>query len=57
MIRLLNGPIDAGKMTVGRKLAADLEQAVRVEVDDLHGFLTDVPLEESIPISLENAVS
>jgi chloramphenicol 3-O-phosphotransferase len=57
MILLLNGPINAGKTTVGRELGARLERAAHVEVDDLHGFLVDVPLAEAVPISLENAVS
>lgn len=57
MILFLNGPINAGKTTVGRELTARLERAAHVEVDDLHGFLTDVPLAEAVPISLENAVS
>jgi adenylate kinase family enzyme len=57
MIILLNGPINAGKTTVGRELAKAFEDGAHVELDDLHGFLTDTPLEAAIPITLENAVS
>lgn len=55
MIVLLNGPINAGKTTVGRLLAEEFADGAHVEGDDLHGFLPDTPLEAAIPIVLEMA--
>jgi hypothetical protein len=57
VIILINGPINAGKTTVGRQLAAMLPQAAHVEVDSLREFVAFLPLAEAIPVSLENAAA
>ena len=57
MIILLNGSINSGKTTVGRRLAALLPRAAHVEVDALREFVARLPLDEAIPVSLENAAS
>lgn len=57
MIIWINGPINAGKSTIARILARKLPKAAHIEVDDLHGFIEWMPLEEAIPICLENAVA
>ncbi len=57
MIILINGPINSGKSTIGRLLATLLPRTAHVEVDTLRAFITSVPLDEAIPVNLENAVS
>jgi len=57
VIILINGPINAGKSTVGRLLAALLPRTAHVEVDALRAFIPSVPLDEAIPINLENTVA
>lgn len=57
MIILINGPINSGKSTIGRLLATLLPRTAHVEVDTLRAFIASVPLDEAIPINLENAVS
>lgn len=47
----LNGPINAGKSTVGRALAASLPDAVFVEGDD-HGAAEDVPFPRMLEIAV-----
>jgi hypothetical protein len=56
MIILLNGSINAGKTTVAQHLVDLLPRTAHVEVDDLRAFIRQVPLDEAIPINLENAV-
>lgn len=57
MIILISGPINAGKTTIGRALSASLPQTAHVEVDTLREFVPFLPLEEAIPINLENAAT
>ncbi len=57
MIVLINGPINAGKSTTGQLLTRLLPRTAHVEVDALRAFIPAVPLEEAIPINLENAVT
>jgi hypothetical protein len=57
VITLINGPINSGKTTIGRLLAARLPHTAHVEVDALRAFIASVPLDEAIPINLENSVA
>ena len=57
MIILLSGSINAGKTTVSKQLVQLLPRTAHVEVDDLHGFVEWMPLDEAIPLNLRNAVA
>jgi len=57
MIIFLSGSINSGKSTVAKLLSKKLEKVAVVEIDSLRDFISDVKLEDSIPINLENAVS
>lgn len=57
MIILINGSINSGKTTTGRLLAALLPRTAHVEVDTLREFVACLPLDEAIPINLENAAA
>lgn len=56
MIILINGSINAGKSTIAKILSGKLGNTAVVEIDALRDFISDVPLTDSIPINLENAV-
>lgn len=57
MIIFINGSINSGKSTIAKILADKLPKTAHIEVDDLRNFIRWMPLEESIPINLENTVS
>ncbi len=57
MIILLNGSINAGKTTVSKQIVQMLPRTAHVEVDDLDDFIDWMPLLESIPLNLANAVA
>lgn len=57
MIILINGPINSGKTTLARHLAATMPRTAHVEVDTLREFVAFLPLAEAIPVSLENAAT
>lgn len=57
MILLLNGSINAGKTTVSKQIVSLLPRTAHVEVDDLREFIRFMPLLESIPLNLANAVA
>jgi hypothetical protein len=57
MLIVLNGSINAGKTTTAQTLARLLPNTAHIEVDSLREFIAWMPLEESIPINLENAVA
>lgn len=57
MIILLNGSINSGKSTVARQLVQLLPRTAHVEVDSLREFIEWMPLAESIPLNLQNAVA
>ena len=57
MIILLSGSINSGKTTVSKRLVQLLPGTAHVEVDDLREFIRFMPLEESIPLNLRNAVA
>lgn len=57
MIIVLDGPINAGKSTVGAKLVAQLPHAVHIEVDHLRHFAGVLTLNQAIPYALADAAS
>lgn len=57
MIIFINGSINSGKSTIAKILVDKLPKTARIEVDDLRNFIRWMPLEEAIPINLENTVS
>jgi hypothetical protein len=57
MLIVLNGSINAGKTTTAQMLCRLLPRTAHIEVDSLRAFIAWMPLEESIPINLENAVA
>ena len=57
MIIFINGSINAGKSTVAKILAKELPGMALIEVDALREMIEWMPLEQTIQINLENAVS
>jgi guanylate kinase len=57
MIILISGPINSGKTTVGKALAALLPRTAHLEVDTLRELVHFLPFEAAIPINLENAAA
>jgi guanylate kinase len=57
MIIFINGSINSGKTTVSKLLAEKLAKPAFVEIDNLGEFIEWMPIDEAVPINLENAVS
>jgi len=57
MIIFINGSINSGKSTVAKILVDKLGNTALLEIDYLRDFISWMPLKESIPINLENAVA
>lgn len=57
MIIFLNGSINAGKSTIAKLLLKELPHTAVVEIDALREMVDWMPLEQSIPLNLENAIS
>ena len=57
MVIFINGSINAGKSTVAKLLSQKIKNTVVLEIDALRDMIPWVPLEESIPMNLENAAS
>jgi len=57
MIIFINGSINAGKSTVAKILAKKLPSVALVEIDGLRNMVEWMPMEQAIPINLENAIS
>jgi energy-coupling factor transporter ATP-binding protein EcfA2 len=57
MIIIINGPINSGKTTVAKALTRLIPNTAHVEVDSLREFIDSIPLQDAIPICLENAIS
>lgn len=57
MIIFLNGSVNAGKTTVAKILAEELSNVALVEVDALREMIEWLPIDQAVPINLENAVS
>jgi len=57
MIIFLNGSINAGKTTVAKILAKKLSRTALLEIDALREMIDWMPIDQAVPINLENAVS
>jgi len=57
MIIFINGSINSGKTTIAGHLLKKIPNTAHIEVDALREFIKWMPLEQSIPINLENTVS
>lgn len=57
MIIFINGSINAGKSTVAKILVKELSNVALVEIDVLRDMIGWMPIDQAIPINLENAVS
>lgn len=57
MIIFLNGSINAGKSTVAKLLAKELPNTALLEIDALRSMIDWMPIDQAVPINLENAVS
>ncbi|MDP2741554.1 MAG: hypothetical protein Q8O66_02635 [bacterium] len=57
MIIFLNGSINSGKTTVAKILARELPDSALVEIDTFHEIIDWMPIDQAVPINLENAVS
>jgi len=53
---LLNGAMNAGKTTVGRRLQELCDNIAFVELDDLHGFVPWMEIERAVPINIINGL-
>lgn len=57
MIIFLSGSINSGKTTIAGLLKKEIPHTAHIEVDDLREMIEWMPLEESIPLNLENALA
>ncbi len=53
----LNGAVNSGKTATAKAIQSLLPQTAHVEVDSLNAFINWMPLDDSIPIDLDNAVA
>ncbi len=56
MIIFLNGSINAGKTTVANILVKKLSNTALLEIDSLRAMIEWMPIEQVVPINLENAI-
>lgn len=56
-IIFLNGCINSGKSTISARLKDVVPNLAHVEVDDLHRFISWMPIEKAINLNLENATN
>ena len=57
MIIFLNGSINSGKTTIANMLAQKIPNVALVEIDALRAMIGWMPIDQSVPINLENALS
>ena len=57
MIIFINGSMNSGKTTVSRLLQQKIANTAVIEVDELRGFISQIPLEESLPFNHKNALA
>jgi hypothetical protein len=57
MIIFLNGSINAGKTTVANILVKKLSNAALLEIDSLRAMISWMPIDQAVPVNLENAIS
>lgn len=57
MIIFLNGSINAGKSTVAKILAKEIENTALLEIDKFYEMIEWMPIDKAVPINLENVLS
>lgn len=57
MIILINGSINSGKSTISKLLVEKIPNTALLEIDSLREMISWMPLHDSIPLNLQNAVS
>jgi adenylate kinase family enzyme len=57
MIIFINGSINAGKTTIANILKKKIPNTAIVEIDELRKIIDWMPIDEAVPINLENAIS
>lgn len=57
MIIFLNGSINAGKSTVAKILVSEMKNTALMEIDAFHEMIEWMPIDQAVPLNLENAVS
>ena len=57
MIIFINGSINSGKSTVSKLLAEKLPNTALIEVDRFHECIEWMPIDQAVPLNLENAIS
>lgn len=57
MIIFLNGSINSGKSTVAKLLIKELPKTALVEIDAFHEMIEWMPIDEAVPLNLENALT
>lgn len=56
MVIFINGSINSGKSTLAKILVQKIPNTAHIEIDSLRHFIDWMPLDQSIPLNLENAV-
>jgi len=57
MILFINGSINSGKTTVARMLTEKISNSALLEIDVLRNMIAWMPLEKTLPINFDNAIS
>lgn len=57
IVVFISGSINSGKTTTAKLLQTKLPNTAHIEVDDLNAMIGWMPLEEAIPINIQNALS
>ena len=57
MIIFLNGSINSGKSTVAKLLVKELPKTALLEIDAFHEMIEWMPIDEAVPLNLQNAIS
>jgi len=57
MIIFINGSINSGKSTIAKLLVKELPKTALVEIDAFHEMIEWMPIDEAVPLNLENALT
>lgn len=57
MVIFISGAINSGKSTVAKLICEQISNSALVEIDSLREFIAWMPIEQAVPINLQNAVS
>ncbi len=57
MIIFISGPLGSGKSTVAKLLAKEMPNMAIVEIDALREMIEWMPIDQTVPINLENAIA